>query len=81
MQEMQEKQVQFLCQEDPLEKEMTALSNILAQKIPGTEEPGGLQSMYSQKVGWNWAHTHTVPKIIKYPLYLKFVLFFKQGNK
>ena len=51
MQETQEKQVQFLCQEDTLEKEMAALSNILAQKIPGTEEPGGLQSMGLQRVG------------------------------
>ena len=35
--------------EDPLEKEMTAHSNILAREIPWTEEPGGLQSMVSQK--------------------------------
>ena len=37
--------VRFLGQEDPLEKEMATHSNILAWKIPGTEEPGGLQSM------------------------------------
>ena len=47
---MQETPVQFLCQEDPLEKEMAALSNVLAQKIPATEEPGGLQSMGLQGV-------------------------------
>ena len=37
--------------EDPLEKEMAAHSSILAWKIPWTEEPGGLQSMGSQRVG------------------------------
>ena len=46
---MLETQVQFLCQEDPLEKEMATQSNILAWQIPWTEEPGGLQSMESQK--------------------------------
>ena len=46
---MQETQVQFLCQEDPLEKEMAIHSSILAWKIQWTEEPGGLQSMGSQE--------------------------------
>ena len=36
--------------EDPLEKEMATYSSILAWNIPGTEEPGGLQSMGSQRV-------------------------------
>ena len=49
MQETQETQVQSLGQEDPLEEEMATHSNILAWKIPRTEEPGGLQSMGSQK--------------------------------
>ena len=40
-------QVQTLGQEDPLEKEMTAYSSILARIIPWTEEPGGLQFMGS----------------------------------
>ena len=44
---MQETQVQFLGQEDPLEEEMAIHSSILAWKIPWTEEPGGLQSMGS----------------------------------
>ena len=35
----------YLGQEDPLEKEMAAHSSILAWKIPGTEEPGGLQTI------------------------------------
>ena len=46
----QEMQVQSLGREDPLEKEMATHSNILAWEIPGTEEPGGLQSMGSQRV-------------------------------
>ena len=39
--------------EDPLEKGMATNSSILAWKIPCTEEPGGLQSMVSQRVGHN----------------------------
>jgi len=41
--------------EDPLEKEMATHSSILAWRIPCTEEPGGLQSMGSQRVGHDWA--------------------------
>ena len=48
---MQETQVQSLGQEDPLEKEKTTHSSILAWKIPWTGEPGRLQSMESQRVG------------------------------
>ena len=48
---MQETQVRSLGQEDPLEKNMATHSSILAWKIPWTEEPGGLQSMGSQRVG------------------------------
>ena len=44
-------QVQSLGQEDPLEKGMATHSNILAWRIPWTEEPGGLQSTGSQRVG------------------------------
>ena len=47
----QETQVRSLGQEDPLEKEMSAHSNILAWKIPWAEEPAGLQSMGLQRVG------------------------------
>ena len=43
-------EVQFLGQEDPLEKEMTTHSSILAWKIPWTEERGRLQSMRSYRV-------------------------------
>ena len=44
-------QVQFLGREDLLEKEMTIHSSILAWKIAWMEEPGGLQSTGSQRVG------------------------------
>ena len=48
---MPETQVQSLGREDPLEKEMATHSSLLAWRIPWTEEPGGLQSMGSQRVG------------------------------
>ena len=48
---VQETRVQSLGREDPLEKEMATHSSILAWKISWTEEPGGLQSMGSQRVG------------------------------
>ena len=52
---MRKTQVQSLGQEDLLEKEMATHSSILAWKIPWTEEPGGLQSMGSQRVRHDWA--------------------------
>ena len=51
--EMQETWVRSLGQEDNLEKEMATHSSILDWKIPWTEEPGGLQSVGSQRVGHN----------------------------
>ena len=48
--EMQESQVQSLGWEDTLEKEMANHSSILAWRIPWIEEPGGLQSIGSQRV-------------------------------
>ena len=48
---VQETRVQPLGWEDPLEKEMATHSSIIAWKIPRTEDPGGLQSMDSQRVG------------------------------
>ena len=47
---MRETQVRSLGQEDPLEKEMATHSSTLAWRIPWSEEPGGLQSMGSQRV-------------------------------
>ena len=46
---MQKTQVQALGRKDPLEEGMAIHSSILAWEIPWTEEPGGLQSMGSQK--------------------------------
>ena len=48
---MRETRVQSLAWADPLEKEMATHSSILAWKITWMEEPGGLQSMGSQRVG------------------------------
>ena len=50
---MQETWVRFPVQEDPLEKGMATQSSVLAWRIPWTEEPAGLQSMWSQRVGHN----------------------------
>ena len=47
---MQETWIRSLGQEDPLEKEMTTHSSILAWEIPGTEKPGGLESTGLQRV-------------------------------
>ena len=47
---VQETWVRSLGQEDPLETEMATHSSILAWEIPWAEEPGGLQSMGSQRV-------------------------------
>ena len=65
---MWETQVQSLGQKDPVEKEQATHSSILAWRIPWTEEPGGLQSMESQRVRHDRArntHTH-----IHYRLYI-----------
>ena len=50
VQETQKMGVLSLGHEDPLEKEMATHSGILTWEIPWTEEPGGLQSMGSQRV-------------------------------
>ena len=50
-QETQETWVRPLGQKDPLEEEMATHSSILARRITWTEEPGGLQSMGSQRIG------------------------------
>ena len=51
----QETRVRSLGQEDPLEKVLATHSSILAWRIPWTEEPDGLQSMGSHRVGHDWA--------------------------
>ena len=50
---MQATQVQPLGQVDPLEKGMATHSNLLDWSIPWTEEPGGLQSIVSQRIRHN----------------------------
>ena len=49
----QETQVQYLSWEDPLEKGMASHSSILAYRIPWAEESGSLQSIGSQRVGYD----------------------------
>ena len=57
-QEVQEMQAWSQTWEDHLEEEMATHSSTLAWKIPGTEEPGGLQSMGQQRVRCDWASMH-----------------------
>ena len=59
---VRETQVRSLGWEDPLEKEMATHSSNLAWKIPWTEEPGGLQSMGSQRVGHDSATKPPPPR-------------------
>ena len=56
---MRETRVQSLDWEDPLEKEMATHSSTHAWKIPWMKKPGGLQSMGLQRVGHNWATSHS----------------------
>ena len=53
VQEMQEMWVRSLCWEDPLEEGVATHSSVLAWRIPGTEDHGGLQSMRSQRVRYD----------------------------
>ena len=54
--EMKQTWVRSLGQEDPLEEGMATHSSILAWRIPWTEEPGGLQSMRSQRIRYDWSN-------------------------
>ena len=73
---MQETRVQSLGREDPLEKEMATHCSTLAWKIPWTKEPGGLQSLGSQRVGHDWAttfhfiHVKIKPEVYKQEKYI-----------
>ena len=58
---MLETWVWSLCWEDPLEKGMATHSSIPAWRIPWTEEQGRLQSMGSQRVGYNWVTFTSLP--------------------
>ena len=67
--------------EDPLEEGMAPHSRILVWRDPWTEEPGGLQSMGSQRVGHNLAHTnthtHTSGIVYQVFIYLVYITIFK----
>ena len=66
---IQETQVLSLDQEDALEKGMAVHSNILAWRIPWTEEPGKLQTMWSQRIRHNWdSNTTTILNIMTYEI-------------
>ena len=57
-----------LGQEDPLEEGMATHSSILAWKIPWTEEPGGLQSIGSQRVGHDWSKLASMVRSDRMPI-------------
>ena len=56
----------MLGREDPLEEGMATHSSILAQEIPRTEKPGGLQSMGSQRVRHDLATEHACTHRVKH---------------
>ena len=81
---MQEIWVQSLGLEDPLEKEMATHSSILAWKISWTEEPGGLQSMVSQRIRRDWVtntylHLLTTLKVTLRVRVLESILTYEVG--
>ena len=59
MQKTQETQLRSLGWDNPLKEEMATYSSILAWKIPQIEEPGRLQPVGSQRIGYTHTHTHT----------------------
>ena len=61
---MQETWVRSLCQKDLLEEGMAVHSSILAWRIPWREEPGGLRSIRSQRIGHDWTHIHTLSLLL-----------------
>ena len=65
---VQETQIWSLGWEDPLEKEMTTHYSILAWRIPWTEEPGGLHSMWLQRVRQDW-WDNTFPLLLYLTIY------------
>ena len=63
--------IQFLGQEDHLEEGMATHSSILAWRIPWTEEPGGLQSMGSQRVRYDYVtNTYLLTPSLSYNIQL-----------
>ena len=84
---MRETRVQSLDREDLLEKEMATHSSTLAWKIPWTKEPGGLQSMGSQRVRHDWAtsfhfiHVKIKPEVYKQEKYIPWNSMSKKLNE
>ena len=66
---MQETRVQSLGEEDPLGKEIATPSSTLAWKIPCMEEPHGLQSIGSQRVGHDGVTSLSLSQQEQGPLY------------
>ena len=71
---MQETWVLSLDEEDPLEKGMATHSSVLAWRIPWTGEPGGLQSVGSQRVGHSRA-TNTLTSLVQPPFCKELIVF------
>ena len=71
---MQETWAGSLVWEDPLEESMATHSSILAWRIQWTEEPGGLQSMGSQRVSHNWANNSIFYIFSKLSVHYLFIL-------
>ena len=66
---MQERQVQSLSWEDPLEEEMETHSSILAWKIPWTEEPGGLNPRGRTGLDWSTDYAHIPIVMMQFYIY------------
>ena len=78
---MKEKQLQPLGREYPPEEGTATHSSVLVRKLSWTQEPGGLQSMRSQRVRHNWSDrgaaaivSHSTPDIFHQPLHSKISL-------
>ena len=74
---MQETRVQSLGLEDPLDEEMATHSNILAWKIPWTEEPGGLPpaQRVTESDTTEWLSTHAFTRTYSFSAFLKHFLY------
>ena len=77
---MQETWVWSLGWEDPLEEDMATHSSILAWRIPRTEEPGWLLSMWSQRIGHDWATKHRTAQTYSKNLKPRWALHLKVGT-
>ena len=58
-----------------LEKEMATRSSVLAWRIPGTGEPGGLLSLGSHRIGHNWSNLVVVLVVVYYYIFILLLLY------